>query len=49
MPANKRRLLSKVRAIAGNHGLAGNIALPTFTSQTISPTLTRAETALFQY
>jgi len=42
MPTNKGCFLSKVRAIAGNQGLAGNTTLSTFTSQTINPTLTRA-------
>ncbi len=44
----KRCLLSEVGPIARDHDLAGDMALATFTSQTVNPAMARAQTALFE-
>lgn len=41
-------LFAKVGSIAGNHDLAGAMALPAFTRQTISPAVARAKAAFFE-
>ncbi len=49
MPAYQGCLFAKVRVVAGNYSLSGNVALPAFTSRAINPTAPRANAALFQY
>jgi len=46
---DQRCFLTKVRAIAGNNYLPGNLTLPFFASQTVNPALPGAEGALFQH
>jgi len=42
----QRRLFSKVRSIAGNYKLAGDMAFSLFTSQLVNLTVARAQAAL---
>ena len=49
VPAHQRCFFPEVRTVAGNHDLAGNVALSAFTGQTIDPAVTGAQAALFQY
>jgi len=40
---------SKVRTMAGNYNLPGDMTLAAFASQTINPAMTRTEVAFLQY
>jgi hypothetical protein len=48
MPTYQRRLFSKMRSVAGNYSLLGNMALATFASQAINTTMARAYPTLFK-